>query len=64
MMHSGTFRKRATKQQSNNYSPSGGGGGYYDENNKKQELPNDLVDYYLKERFNIDLHSQKNRNVG
>ena len=27
----------------------------------KRELPKDLVDYYLKERFNIDLHTQKNR---
>lgn len=53
----GTFRKRTPKKTSmRSYS-----GGYYDENGKKQDLPNDLVDYYLKERFNIDLHSHRHR---
>ena len=31
--------------------------GYYDDSSKGKELPNDLIDYYLKERFNIDLHT-------
>lgn len=46
---------------------SSSGSNLYEDSSKRQqqqqELPNDLVDYYLKERFNIDLHmmaAQKN----